>query len=217
MYCYLSLHLYWVYSNLSSFVTWLQCFVIELKCIVISYITPIDRHVFCIAFCLISNKAKARKIKRAHKITRQEHIKQKEQESVRCWNNTLQHTATHCNTLQHTATHCNALQHTATQTQQLKAQDNVRCWKGVDVSTHYNTLQHAATHCNTDPATKRAGNVPTYRSSFNTFSKTQIFCNTQWSILSMAESEHFSFLFGFRGLFSAFPAAGWTLGFFAEI
>ena len=44
------------------------------------------------------------------------------------FNNTLQHTATHCNTLQHTATHCNTLQHTA---------------------THCNALQHTATHCNT--------------------------------------------------------------------
>jgi len=50
------------------------------------------------------------------------------------YQNTLQHTATHCNTLQHTALHCNihcnTLQHAAT-----------RC----------NTLQHTATHCNIWP------------------------------------------------------------------
>ena len=47
-----------------------------------------------------------------------EHILWNASYTVKCYCNTLQHTATHCNTLQHTAmtlqhtaTHCNTLQH----------------------------------------------------------------------------------------------------------
>jgi len=59
------------------------------------------------------------------------------------WEDTLQHTATHCSTLQHTATQCNT--HESRASYYLRKTMRCLCVPSVK---YYNTLQHTATHCN---------------------------------------------------------------------